>query len=54
MKAIKNFIGRFRPRSDQELMMEYLSDAKDISQLEYMMRLWDERNSRTSCDRRVW
>lgn len=52
MSKIKNFLSRFRPRSDQELMMEYLSEAKDINQLEYMMRLWDEKNSRQSWDRR--
>ena len=34
MQAIKNFLSRFKPRSDRELMMEYLSEAKDISQLE--------------------
>jgi hypothetical protein len=54
MQAIKNFLSRFKPRSDRELMMEYLSEAKDISQLEHMMRLWDEKNSRSSIDRRVW
>ncbi len=34
--------------SDQELMMDYLSEAKDINQLEYMMRQWDERQNRRS------
>jgi hypothetical protein len=34
--------------SDQELMMDYLSEAKDINQLEYMMRQWDERQHRRS------
>lgn len=51
MSKIKNFLSRFRPRSDQELMMEYLSEAKDISQLEYMMKQWDDRNSK-NWDRR--
>lgn len=48
MKKLKNFLSRLRPRSDQELMMDYLSEAKDINQLEYMMRQWDERQQRRS------
>ena len=48
MKKLKNFLSRLRPMSDQELMMDYLSEAKDINQLEYMMRQWDERQQRRS------
>lgn len=43
MKKIKNFLNRLRPKSDQELMMDYLSEAKDVAQLEYMMKMWDKR-----------
>ena len=43
MKKIKNFLSRFRPKSEQELMMDYLSEAKDVAQLEYMMKQWDRR-----------
>lgn len=51
MKKIKNFLNRLRPKSDQELMMEYLSEAKDVVQLEYMMKQWDNRAYR---DRRMF
>lgn len=54
MSKIKNFFSRFKPKSDQELMMDFLGDAKDISQLEHLMRLWDEKSSRSSLDRRIW
>ena len=43
MKKIKDFFNRLRPRSDQELMMEYLSEANDTAQLEYMMKQWEQR-----------
>lgn len=46
MKRIKNFLSRLRPKSDHELMMDYLSDARDTAQLEYMMKQWDERKNR--------
>jgi hypothetical protein len=46
MKKIKNFLNRLRPKSDQELMMDYLSEAKDTAQLEYMMKQWDARMNR--------
>lgn len=51
MKRIKKFLSRLRPKSDQELMMEYLSEAKDVAQLEYMMKQWDNRSCR---DRRMF
>ena len=35
-------------------MMEYLSEAKDISQLEYMMKMWDDKNSHGNWNRRHW
>lgn len=43
MKKIKDFLNRLKPRSDQELMMEYLSEASDPAQLEYMMKQWEQR-----------
>lgn len=43
MKRLKKFLNRLRPKSEQELMMDYLSQATDVVQLEYMMKMWDER-----------
>ena len=34
-------------------MMEYLSGAKDITQLEYMMKQWDDKSS-SNYNRRHW
>lgn len=52
MKFLRDFVNRLRPKSDQELMMDYLSTAQDVVQLEYMMKMWDARNDNISWTRR--
>lgn len=46
MQAIVDFFSRLRPRSSHELMMDYLSDAKDIVHLEHLMDMWDQKESK--------
>jgi hypothetical protein len=52
MKFFRDFVNRLRPKSDYELMVDYLSTAQDVAQLEYMMKMWDARNDNTSWMRR--